>query len=275
MIFRPTPICLPCIDYFDRQVLGQQTLVDRFRFLSPAVVTQAALNDITGTSEARYRHFLSLVNDFHQRWRAYFNPRIVQKVSLRAANDDAFSAFALREEGTGAARVGWVARLARASAGRRLARLARAATLFSRRLSRRASRTGLAQTQVHPMRCRDQHGPDHDDRRLPLRFLLQPQPDRQHQTCAERKEQQWPQLPVSKLHLPPSFLHSLKTTDHLATHGSKLTALLHRLRKSKNEDKRKASHEIRVLSGFAIADDPIRLGAKRTGGRSVPRRDQI
>jgi ABC-2 type transport system permease protein len=91
----------PVIDHFDRQVLGQQTLVNRFRFLSPAVVTQAALNDIAGTSVSRYRHFLGLVDDFHQRWRAHFNPRIVQKVSLRADDYEAFPVFTFREEATG------------------------------------------------------------------------------------------------------------------------------------------------------------------------------
>jgi Domain of unknown function (DUF3526) len=48
----------PVVDHFDRQVIGQQSLVDRFRFLSPAIVTQAALNDVAGASVARYRHFL-------------------------------------------------------------------------------------------------------------------------------------------------------------------------------------------------------------------------
>lgn len=92
----------PVLAHFDRQVLGQQTLVDRFRFLSPAVVTQAALNDIAGTSVARYRHFLALVDEFHQGWRAHFNPRIVQQVLLSADDYDRFPAFAFREEPAGA-----------------------------------------------------------------------------------------------------------------------------------------------------------------------------
>lgn len=91
----------PVIDHFDRQVLGQQSLVDRFRFLSPAIVTQAALNDIAGTSVARYRHFLALVDDFHQRWRAHFTPRIVQKVLLSASDYDRFPSFSFGEEPTG------------------------------------------------------------------------------------------------------------------------------------------------------------------------------
>ncbi len=92
----------PVIEHFDRQVMGQQSLVDRFRFLSPAIVTQSALNDIAGASVARYRHFLMLVDEFHSRWRAHFNPRIVQKAQLKPGDYDQFPAYAFREEAAGA-----------------------------------------------------------------------------------------------------------------------------------------------------------------------------
>ncbi len=92
----------PVVDHFDRQVIGQQSLVDRFRFLSPAIVTQAALNDVAGSSVARYRHFLALVDDFHQTWKSYFNPRIVRKATLGADDYDRFPNFAFREEPSGA-----------------------------------------------------------------------------------------------------------------------------------------------------------------------------
>lgn len=88
----------PVLDHFDRQVAGQQALVDRFRFLSPAIVTQAALNDLAGTGIARYRHFLTLVEQFHQQWQAFFNPRIVQKAQLQAADYDGFPTFQFHEE---------------------------------------------------------------------------------------------------------------------------------------------------------------------------------
>jgi ABC-2 type transport system permease protein len=88
----------PVIDHFDRQALGQQSLLDRFRFLSPAIVAQSALNDVAGTGAARYRHFISLVDEFHQSWRAHFTPRIVQKALLTADDYDRFPAFRFREE---------------------------------------------------------------------------------------------------------------------------------------------------------------------------------
>jgi ABC-2 type transport system permease protein len=91
----------PVMDRFDQQVLGQQTLVKRFRFLSPAIAAQAALNDIAGTGAARYRSFLDQVDRFHQDWRAYFNPRIVQKASLRASDYEQFPRFVFQEEPPG------------------------------------------------------------------------------------------------------------------------------------------------------------------------------
>jgi len=92
----------PVVDHFDRQVIGQQSLVDRFRFLSPAIGAQSALNDVAGSSVARYRHFQALVDDFHQTWKTYFNPRIVRKVSLGAGDYDGFPNFAFSEEPAGA-----------------------------------------------------------------------------------------------------------------------------------------------------------------------------
>jgi ABC-2 type transport system permease protein len=90
------------MEHFDRQVAGQQLLVNRFRFISPAIVVQAALNDLAGTDAARYQHFHALVNEFHQRWRNYFIPRIreQQKVKLTSADYDNFPTFAFREEPT-------------------------------------------------------------------------------------------------------------------------------------------------------------------------------
>jgi ABC-2 type transport system permease protein len=92
----------PVIDHFDRQVTGQQSLLDRFRFLSPAIVAQSALNDVAGTGAARYRHFLSLVDAYHQSWRAHFTPRIVQNALLVAEDYDRFPAFTFQEEPAGA-----------------------------------------------------------------------------------------------------------------------------------------------------------------------------
>jgi ABC-2 type transport system permease protein len=88
----------PVLERFDLQLDRQQALVDRYRFLSPAIVAQSSLNDVAGTSVFRYKHFLSQVDDFHREWRAFFHPRIVRKHRLRPEELGELPQFAFREE---------------------------------------------------------------------------------------------------------------------------------------------------------------------------------
>ncbi len=77
----------PVIDRFEHQVRSQQQAIDRLKFLSPAILLQDALNDISGTGTARHRHFMAQVDSFHRRWREYFTPLIFTKVSFTAFDD--------------------------------------------------------------------------------------------------------------------------------------------------------------------------------------------
>lgn len=72
----------PVSQRFDAQLAQQQRLIDRVRFLSPALLAQEALNDISGTGVARHRHFLAQVTAFHTEWRQYFARLIAQKERL-------------------------------------------------------------------------------------------------------------------------------------------------------------------------------------------------
>jgi ABC-2 type transport system permease protein len=72
----------PVIDEYARQLAGQQLLVDRLRFLSPAVLLQDALNDLAGAGAARHRHFMTQVESYHAAWRAYFQPRVLRRQPL-------------------------------------------------------------------------------------------------------------------------------------------------------------------------------------------------
>lgn len=92
----------PVLDRFDRQLMLQQSLVDRYRYLSPAILTQAALYDLAGTSAIRYRHFVSQVDQLHQTWRAYFSPLMIRKVSLTESDISKFPRFRFAEEPTAA-----------------------------------------------------------------------------------------------------------------------------------------------------------------------------
>ncbi len=91
----------PVLDRFDTQVASQQRLVDRFRYLSPAIVAQSAFNDLAGSSAHRYGHFLAQADQYHRRWREFLVPRILKKEKLSAADIDRLPSFTYREEDTG------------------------------------------------------------------------------------------------------------------------------------------------------------------------------
>jgi ABC-2 type transport system permease protein len=97
----------PVIERFDAQVRHQQVAIDRLKFLSPAILLQDALNDISGTGAARHRFFLTQVDRFHQQWRAFFTPLIFQKASFTTF--ERVPRFTFQEEPTGAvvSRVLW------------------------------------------------------------------------------------------------------------------------------------------------------------------------
>jgi ABC-2 type transport system permease protein len=86
----------PVVDRYEQQLTRQQTLIDRLRFLSPAVLMQDALNDVAGTGAARHRHFLEQVDRFHAVWRGFIVPLIVQKA--RVTSLDQVPSFTFREE---------------------------------------------------------------------------------------------------------------------------------------------------------------------------------
>jgi ABC-2 type transport system permease protein len=86
----------PVLDTFERQRRGQQAIVSRLRFLSPALLMQEMLNDISGTGTARHREFLAQVGAYHEEWRAYFVPKIFRGVRLERLSE--LPRFAFVEE---------------------------------------------------------------------------------------------------------------------------------------------------------------------------------
>ncbi len=92
----------PVLAAFDSQLTSQQRMVDRFRYLSPAIVAQAAFNDLAGSSAHRYQHFLAQVDEYHRQWRGFLVPRILKKEKLSAGDLDRLPSFSFREEDTSA-----------------------------------------------------------------------------------------------------------------------------------------------------------------------------
>ncbi|MEW6320368.1 MAG: DUF3526 domain-containing protein [Acidobacteriota bacterium] len=89
----------PVVERYERQIAAQQAVIDRLRFLSPAVLMQDALSDLAGTGMARHRHFLAQVDRFHAHWRAYFTPLIFQRAQVTSF--DEVPRFVFVEEATG------------------------------------------------------------------------------------------------------------------------------------------------------------------------------
>jgi ABC-2 type transport system permease protein len=88
----------PVVEAYERQIARQQDVIDRLRFLSPAILMQNALNDVAGTGTDRHRDFLAQVGDFHQQWRAHFVKLIFSKAKI--AEVHSLPRFAHREEAT-------------------------------------------------------------------------------------------------------------------------------------------------------------------------------
>ncbi len=80
------------------QLNRQERLVQRFQFISPAIMMQLALNEISGTSADRYEHFLEQVYDFHDQWKDYFSVKFLERYPLKPADYNEFPEFNYQEQ---------------------------------------------------------------------------------------------------------------------------------------------------------------------------------
>lgn len=88
----------PLLARFDEQLVRQQKLAERYRFLSPAVAAHAALIDLAGTGPARYRHWEAQVGEYHRAWQNYFIPRAFKRQWLTAADYSAIPQYRYQPE---------------------------------------------------------------------------------------------------------------------------------------------------------------------------------
>ena len=92
----------PVVEAFGEQLSRQQGLVDRLRFVSPAIVLHEGLNEVAGSGVARYRHFAGQVGRFHEAHKQFFFERIRRGAELGPADYEAMPRFEHREEPAGA-----------------------------------------------------------------------------------------------------------------------------------------------------------------------------
>ena len=67
---------------FESQLAGQQALVGRYGFLSPAVSVYEGITTLAGTGLRRHQHFLGLIESFHREWKAFFEPKILGGLAI-------------------------------------------------------------------------------------------------------------------------------------------------------------------------------------------------
>ncbi len=87
----------PLLTDFDDRLTRQQALVSRWRFTSPAVVAQEALNELAGVGLDRHRDFSEQARAFLASWHAEMAPRIFLGQSLAAADFDRLPSFEFAE----------------------------------------------------------------------------------------------------------------------------------------------------------------------------------
>lgn len=88
----------PVFDNFRKQLDAQEKLVGWFQYLSPAIVMQLALNEVSGSSTARFNAYMDKVYEFQQEWREYFTPRYLRRDVLHSSMYDEFPKFSYPEE---------------------------------------------------------------------------------------------------------------------------------------------------------------------------------
>ena len=64
----------PVMDRYNNQLKKQQSWINRFKWLSPAITIQESMNKLAGTATSDYENYREQVLSFSQEWRAHFMP---------------------------------------------------------------------------------------------------------------------------------------------------------------------------------------------------------
>lgn len=98
----------PIVRAFNERRRTEQHLIDRLRFLSPALLVNEGLTDVSGSGASRQRHFAREVDRFHLELRAFFEARLIEGKTLSAVDYAAMPQFRWVEPEAGplVARVG-------------------------------------------------------------------------------------------------------------------------------------------------------------------------
>lgn len=78
----------PLMAEFDSQAGNRQQVVDLLQYTSPAIMTQNALNAVSGTGTERFTDFVEQVLTFHEDWRDFFTSRVIKGEQMSASEFD-------------------------------------------------------------------------------------------------------------------------------------------------------------------------------------------
>ena len=92
----------PVVTALREQVAKRQAMVDTLRFLSPAIVTQLALEDVAGSGATRHQRFEAQVDAYHERFREFFFAQIRAGEPLGVNDLEAVPQLTFEEEPAGA-----------------------------------------------------------------------------------------------------------------------------------------------------------------------------
>ncbi len=100
------------LDAFDRSLAGQQVIVERLGVLSPAIVAHEGLAALAGNGTTRFQRFHQQVTSFHEEWRRFFRPRVIEGIAITEADFPRMPTWAWPEENPAALRAATFRRMA-------------------------------------------------------------------------------------------------------------------------------------------------------------------
>mgnify|MGYP005651261281 CR=1 FL=1 len=88
----------PVLKELREQVARRQSVVDSLRFVSPAIVTQLALEDVAGAGAPRHQRFEAQVDAYHARYQAHFFEHIRAGKAFSAKDLESVPVWEFAEE---------------------------------------------------------------------------------------------------------------------------------------------------------------------------------
>lgn len=87
----------PVVEAFSARLAEQQSLVDRLRFISPAIVVYEGMNDVAGSGVRRHQDFDLQVKIFHAEYKEFYFKRVRSGRALSLVDHASLPAFSYAE----------------------------------------------------------------------------------------------------------------------------------------------------------------------------------